>query len=523
MAAWSSAVEGDTIMDNKHTRNPTYWLLPLLLVGAALLRLLHIDQPFEDVISWRQTDNATIADNFFRGHLNIFLPEVSWNGPGPNYVGYEFQMITYLAALLYHVFGQADWVARGISVCFGVWGVFAYYNLVRCAFDEVRALVGSAVLAVMPDAIFVDRAFISDPVMVSLVVTSFWMLLAYLQDRQNKYLVLWIVFGILGLATKISGLIVAIPALYAVLRFLPAKGRARLRYLIQLLVASILIFTPVAAYCVWAVHVFQAYPPHFLASKGNWVWDGSFSDWLESNYFIRKTFENAQLQWGIAILALFVIGLLLPSRNEKSNLKWLFHFWMFGGVIFYAIGAQELEINIWNFHIVDPAIAGLAGQGLVVLATGVTRLRLPLLARAAVIVFVVAIQGFEMSYLGWIYHPYARHSYEMGVAIGRISQPSDLVVTVANSTGDPVSIYYSRRRGWVWGYEADMTDVSSAIRSFDELRSRGAKWFGIVAEQRKKFREEIPQLLSYIESTSQLVAEDPDWVIYKMFPLLKHN
>ena len=81
------------------------WLLLLIVAGAALLRLMYIDPPFVDGVSWRQADDATIADNFFRGHLNIFLPEISWNGPGPNYVGYEFQLTTYLAAVLYHLFG----------------------------------------------------------------------------------------------------------------------------------------------------------------------------------------------------------------------------------------------------------------------------------------------------------------------------------------------------------------------------------------------------------------------------------
>ena len=167
-------------------------------------------------MSWRQADDAIIADNFFQGHLNIFLPEISWNGPGPNYVGYEFQITTYIAALLYYIFGQVDWIGRGISVVFGVWSVYAFYNLVRRAFNEVRALVSCAVLAVMPNGIFVDRSFLPDPVMVSLVVTSVWMFLAYLQDRRVRYLGWGTTIGTLGLLTKISGLIVGIPVLYII-------------------------------------------------------------------------------------------------------------------------------------------------------------------------------------------------------------------------------------------------------------------------------------------------------------------
>jgi hypothetical protein len=58
----------------------------------------------------------------------------------------------------------------------------------------------------------------------------------------------------------------------------------------------------------------------------------------------------------------------------------------------------------------------------------------------------------------------------------------------------------------------------AAIQLFDRLRSDGAKWFGIVAEQRKKFRETVPQLLAHIEGTTELVDEDRDWAIYRIHP-----
>jgi hypothetical protein len=42
-------------------------LLLIILAGATLLRLYYINQPFVDAVGWRQADDATIADNFFRG------------------------------------------------------------------------------------------------------------------------------------------------------------------------------------------------------------------------------------------------------------------------------------------------------------------------------------------------------------------------------------------------------------------------------------------------------------------------
>ena len=409
---------------------------------------------------------------------------------------------------------------------FGVWSVYAFYHLVRRAFNEVRALVSCAVLAVMPNGIFVDTSFLPDPVMVSLVVTSVWMFLAYLQDRRIRYLGWGAAIGTLGLLTKISGFIVCVPMLYIIWRLLPAQGSIWLKYLFRLMMASILMLTPVVGYYVWALHVSQTYPPYHVAARGNWVWDAGFATWLQNGYFLPDLFRIAKLLWGVPLLALALVGLLLPStRAEGSNLRWLFHYWLLGSAIFYGFGAQELVINIWNFHIVDPALAGLSAQGLLVAVAALARFRLSLIGRVALILAIVTRHGFELSHLGWVYAAHARQSYEMGAALAQLSRPYDLVITVANSIGDPVAIYYSRRRGWVFpppwpgvDWAQDIVDEPAAIQLFDRLRSEGAKWFGIVAPQRINFSQTAPRLMKHIESTTELVEEDRDWAIYRISP-----
>jgi hypothetical protein len=140
---------------------------------------------------------------------------------------------------------------------------------------------------------------------------------------------------------------------------------------------------------------------------------------------------------GVPLLALVLVGLLFPpAQSGGGRLRWLFHYWFVAGLIFYALGAQELVQNPWNLHIVDPGLAGLAAQGLLVAGAALAGLHLPLIVRAAVILFIVAMHGWGMSGLRWAYRAYARQSYELGAALARISQPSDLVVTVANAIGD---------------------------------------------------------------------------------------
>ena len=81
------------------------WMLAGILLAALALRYQDITQPLDDMFSWREASTAMMADNFQARSWNIFYPEVSWTGPGPSYQGREFQIISYIAAILQSLFG----------------------------------------------------------------------------------------------------------------------------------------------------------------------------------------------------------------------------------------------------------------------------------------------------------------------------------------------------------------------------------------------------------------------------------
>ena len=99
-------------------RPPCLVPLPIVIIlaAAALLRLNRLDQPYTDYINWRQASTAMMADNYYHTNRNIFYPQVNWGGPGPNYQGREFQTLSYVAAMLYGLVGQHDWVGRAVAV-----------------------------------------------------------------------------------------------------------------------------------------------------------------------------------------------------------------------------------------------------------------------------------------------------------------------------------------------------------------------------------------------------------------------
>jgi 4-amino-4-deoxy-L-arabinose transferase-like glycosyltransferase len=506
-------------------------LIAILIIAAAL-RLNHIRQPFVDAFSWRQSDMAMMADNFYRGNWNIFYPKVNGNGPGPSYQGWEFQTVTYLSAMLYTIFGQQEWVGRAMAVLFGLWGIFALYQLVRRIWDEEYALVSAAVMAVMPGSIFIERSFLPDPAMVALVTTSLWFLVAYLQTDRLFYLSLACVFGAWGFLTKITGLIIGLPMLYAVFTILDPKHALLKRRLIIIGTAAAFTIAPVIVYYLWARHISLMYPPYHFAGAGNWLWDSGMQNWLERYYFFPRLSQSIRNWiWTPAIIMLVLFGLVFSllnitsGRASANNLSkkafLLFHWWFLGGIIFYVVGAKEIVENPWNFHIMNPAAAALAGYATITAANIMSRISRFHITSAVITVILILIGAFGQLGLKYMYHSYAYESYKLGLALRQVSEPEDLVVTVSNTFAEPTAIYYSQRRGWVFPpaftwHEELLREDHEAIRVFEELRSNGADWLGIVNESFHKLGKNNPLLIHHIINTCELVGATPEWIIYRI-------
>jgi hypothetical protein len=112
---------------------------------------------------------------------------------------------------------------------------------------------------------------------------------------------------------------------------------------------------------------------------------------------------------------------------------------------------------------------------------------------------------------------------QLGIALEAVSEPDDLVLTIANSIGDPVGIYYSRRRGWVYPPAWPGTDWGSlpeddgiSVQLFEELRAQGAEWFGIVDYQYDHLWADHPLLAAHIASASEVRMKTEEYVILRI-------
>ncbi|GET35673.1 glycosyltransferase family 39 protein [Microseira wollei] len=521
------------------SRTQSYLLIAILIV-AAILRFNQINQPFIDATSWRQASTAMMADNFYRRNWNIFYPQISWDGPGPSYNGREFQTVSYLAALLYVVVGQHDWVGRSVAVIFGLWGIFALYKLISCVWDQEHALMGAAVMALLPGSIYIEREFLPDPAMVALVTTSCWLLVAYCKTERLRYLLLASLIGMWGFLTKITGLIVGFPMIYAMFAIVGYKRILQPKKFLTIGIGVIFTLTPVIAYYLWARHLGLNYPPYHFAGEntGNWLWNSDLGDWWSQKYGIAKMYQIFKSWlWTKPVIVLVLFGLFHLPLQLKFNLKlraereleesnfpapWLFHWWMLGGAVYYLIGVGHLLGNPYNFHIINPAAAALAGHAIIVIASFAHRIARSPAAIATILAILLIIGRSGHNNLWVMYYPWAEQGYKLGLALRQISKPGDLVLTITKDVGDPIAIYYSQRHGWnfylpgdLWANVGDI-DGKPPISQLDRYRAKGADWLAIINEQKNKIWKNNPLFVAHIKRTCELKQESVDGVIYRI-------
>ena len=462
-----------------------------VLLLAAALRFQGVSQPYVDEYAWRQADTASVAEAFAAGNWNIFLPQVRWGGAGPNYIGAEFQLVSYLAALGYRAFGVEPWIGRAVSISFGLWGIFALYHLVRRVWDHPRAIASAAVMAVLPGSVFTERSFLPDGPMTAMMTTSLWMLVAFGQSGRHRYLWAAAFAGALGCLTKLPGGILILPASYALVALLRDRlGDRRLQ--LRLAAAALAVALPVLLYYLWARHVALSNPPYHFAGEGKFLWHSGVAAWMEKGYFLHELWRIAVTRdayWGYGFVALTAAGLLMSPRLRRlSAAPWLFHFWLLAMVVRYGIEAAHLVADPYNLHLFHVPVAAFAGHALVLLGDPSAPTWRPGRVLVAAIIFAASALAAQLQ---------SRHLYEgsyrlhqvLGQTLASMSARSDLVVSAGP---EPVVLYFSQRNGWLFPVVEGLPGSASSrqgvwdhgaadLAQLRELRARGARWLVVPA------------------------------------------
>ena len=502
-------------------------ILVLIVIAALAFRLKDLTLPLVDMFSWREASTAMMADNFYQKSWNIFYPQVSWTGPGPSYQGREFQMVSYLVAILYQLFGWHDWFGRLVAVCFSTVTVFSLHRLTAIVWDEVHAHAAGLAYAVMPAAIMIDSSFLPDPAMLALVTLGLWLFLRYgIEERGTWSLVLAVAAFSFGVLNKLPGIAAVLVIVYLAAVWWRRGQHGRIGRVILAMTVGLLV---VALYCGWAIHLGRTYPPYHVAGRG-YLWDLGLGNFLANRFYVDDL-RHIATTWfyGAPFIVLVALGLWLPPlpRHGDRALAAVPYAWLIAGVLAYLVAAREISSNPWNLHILSAPIAIFAGRGAVfAVSLGDKRSAAILgLRSVALFIFVVATASFPL--LDVMKSRPAQNALRLGERLRTISQPGDLVIAISPDVGDPVAIYYSRRHGWVFppagpniNWTVFVETDGEAIAELEQLRAGGAVWFGAVKNAKdewgRNFITHHAGVIGHLNATARLVDDNDAFVIYKL-------
>src|SRR2546421_3975571 len=179
------------------------WLLFLIVLVAFAVRLIGIDQPFVDPWSWRQSDVAAIARNFLENGFRFAWPQTDWAGNEPGYVGTEFPVLPFVAALVYQRTGVQEWIGRIEGVLFFIVALPFFFGLVRRIFGDVAAAWATFFYAFAPLSIVASRAFMPDMPSLSLAIIGIYFFLRWLEEDRFRWLLSSALLVSLALLSKL--------------------------------------------------------------------------------------------------------------------------------------------------------------------------------------------------------------------------------------------------------------------------------------------------------------------------------
>lgn len=339
-------------------------LVIILAIGVAL-RLYGFTASILDHHFLRQVDTAALARNFAEEGMDLFHPRVDWRGASSGAVEAEFQIYTYMIAILYRLFGEHIELARSLNLVFYILAGIVLYDFARRLFDRPTALVAVFCFSIMPLSIFAAHSVQPDTLMLMASLTSLYAFFRWGEEQRDGLIILSALALCIALLIKPLNLYLGAPLLYICFR---KFGWALFRnWKLWAFAAAVLV--PAAlwylhAYGLWVEHGNTLYRPY---AKFTLAWLYGVGDGAPALSLRHRSFVS-DLAWrGMflistpGLLLAVAVGVLAGFRQRT----WLFAAWAGGfAVTMILFEPQHFGHDYYQLPL-TPLVAMLAALGLV--------------------------------------------------------------------------------------------------------------------------------------------------------------
>lgn len=488
-------------------------MLFILAIGL-ILRLKGIHSPLLDHPGWRQGDTASIARNFSTLQFNILYPQTNYDGPPPNYVELELQIVPFLAAAFYKLFGVHEIIGRLITIAFSLGTVLTVGMLARWLFSSATAgLFAAFFFATFPGSVYYGRTFTPDATMVFFLTAALYVITRLLAEdeafnqRSLARATALLTAAFLAKPVALAGIVPVLGAIWERLRRgVPLRPTAALVLLAVPLVILYIYDYRVAEHAEWhwasgitKLHVLPSLRDAFTSVAG---FTHKLAQFREVLGMLRATMLG-NVAFFLSI-ASFIALRWISMRSKALVWGWL------GGGIAYTYVVVTVERVDYYMYLLLPVCALALGAAFARATDWLLESNAPPATRYA-IASIVPIVAFFTAVNGHAavkpYYEYSKQAYANAVALDHQLDPKALVVI---GHYGPDVLYYINRYGW----EEDPTlwtpfDEESAIK-------KGARYFISIEDKRMRTNTDLCVWLSRFPRMTTF----PQWPVYETDPAM---
>jgi 4-amino-4-deoxy-L-arabinose transferase-like glycosyltransferase len=449
-------------------------LISLMLFGL-ISKLFNLTSPLLDYHSWRQTDTAGIARNFYNNGFNIIYPQIDWGGAGPGYVESEFQLVPFIISLFYKIFGVHEYIARLVVIAFSVGSIYLLYRMIRMHYSQRVAAFSIIFFIISPLELYLGRAVMPESAMIFFSIGSLYFFDKWTKVENINTFILALICTSLAFLVKISTLYLGLPLLWLAYN---RYGR-RLLFEPKLYVFAIITLIPPTMWYYFAHSVLAQYNTLDFWNLGSGSKFANLEMFLDPEmYKLLFTTMTLYVLTPIGLL-LFIYGLSLKTKL----VDYVFHFWVLAVIIFFLILAAGVIGNDYYQIALAPAAAVFVGRAL----SGIYEKKK--MASYILVAFILMPAVYYTAPM------YIQNSviFDAAATLDKVSSPDALIITTNSLFGSsPNLLYYSNRKGWV------VPEEGWSSKTIESMKGQGARYL-VIAPQILFFSN--PQFGSYLFET----------------------
>ncbi|MGB9678201.1 MAG: glycosyltransferase family 39 protein, partial [Candidatus Ratteibacteria bacterium] len=337
----------------------------LLLIFLFFLPILlyHINKPILDTYSFRQTQTATVARNFYKNGINFFKTELDVFGKGEEGILLlEFPVYQAVVCLFYKIFWQSEIWGRVVSIIMAYIGSFFLFKLLFLLTEDLTfSLLTVFLYLSIPINIHFNRTFLMEPT-VMMTILGFLYFFTYGILKENVFY--WISGIILSsisfLHKSLYGPFFLIPVVYLI--FFRNKNFNKFVLLFSLLVPLSLMFRW-QLYCEEMNFVYG----HFTLTLANKAYRIRNFGTISERFFF-KTYKPGILNLFPEILTpLTLIPALIGIFAIKKRKEYQYFYYLFlSSFLFYFVLIKLQEHHYYNM-VITPIVAIFIAEGVLYL------------------------------------------------------------------------------------------------------------------------------------------------------------